>query len=606
MEQFFFNKWSKIGFSLYICCVLSYSLIAQATKVFPIQINQVDTTSFEIPLPTHSIDTTYLNDTLSVFLNQLHQATFYAASIDQINIERDTVWVNLFVGKAYEQFILRNGNIPISVLQQIGLPSSSWEKKIQSYQDAQQLQEVLLQYAENTAYPFARTYLNEIEIGEQHIEARLNWKLNQFITYGDLQIEGDANLRKGYLSNYLQIQEGTPFDKSKLNRIEQQLTELPFVRQKGAPKVRFKDDTATVYLFLDKKQASRFDLIFGVLPNSNPLLGRNLLVTGIGTLELYNSFGAGERIYVAFQQTRPQTQEIEGAFSYPYILNSAFGVTTAFELYKQDSSFLDVSYELGVSYDFSSRQSLQLFFNRHANRILTIDTTTILQTRVLPNNQDLQLNTWGIDYRFHNLDYRFNPRKGWQIQLRLGATNKSILPNQTITALKDGNDPTFDFTTLYDPLNLKTTQFQTQIQINRFFPIANRSSILLGIHTGRIFNEQGIFQSEAFRLGGNRTLRGFDEEVLRASTYFISTLEYRWLLTQNSSIFLFTDVAYLELVSQNEKSFQRPMGLGLGLRLDTQAGVFGISAALGRDWNNPSDFFDFRSPKIHFGYISLF
>jgi len=47
----------------------------------------------------------------------------------------------------------------------------------------------------------------------------------------------------------------------------------------------------------------------------------------------------------------------------------------------------------------------------------------------------------------------------------------------------------------------------------------------------------------------------------------------------------------------------QPFGFGAGMTFETRAGIFGISYALGRQLNNP---IDFRTGKIHFGYVSLF
>jgi hypothetical protein len=46
------------------------------------------------------------------------------------------------------------------------------------------------------------------------------------------------------------------------------------------------------------------------------------------------------------------------------------------------------------------------------------------------------------------------------------------------------------------------------------------------------------------------------------------------------------------------------MGLGAGLNFETKAGIFGISAAVGR--RDVGQSFDFRATKFHLGYVSLF
>ena len=45
------------------------------------------------------------------------------------------------------------------------------------------------------------------------------------------------------------------------------------------------------------------------------------------------------------------------------------------------------------------------------------------------------------------------------------------------------------------------------------------------------------------------------------------------------------------------------MGLGVGLSFETPVGIFGLSVAVGQQFGQG---FDFRNPKLHFGYVSVF
>ena len=111
-----------------------------------------------------------------------------------------------------------------------------------------------------------------------------------------------------------------------------------------------------------------------------------------------------------------------------------------------------------------------------------------------------------------------------------------------------------------------------------------------------------VTRNEQYRLGGNRRLRGFDEEFLLATRWAMTTVEARLLLGGASYLAAFWDAAYLENKTRQTQLYQRPMGLGLGLNFETAGGVFGISAAVGRLDNAG---FDFRATKIHLGYVGL-
>ncbi|MBK8425170.1 MAG: BamA/TamA family outer membrane protein [Lewinellaceae bacterium] len=126
----------------------------------------------------------------------------------------------------------------------------------------------------------------------------------------------------------------------------------------------------------------------------------------------------------------------------------------------------------------------------------------------------------------------------------------------------------------------------------------------LGIRGGGIFSEKPIFANEQYRLGGNKLQRGFDEESLFASRFAVATAEFRLLLALNSYLSVFTDYGYLENETDRIRLFLRPLGIGAGLNFETQAGIFGISVAVGRRDNGQP--VDFRTAKFHLGYVSLF
>ncbi|MCB0664133.1 MAG: hypothetical protein KDC24_15415, partial [Saprospiraceae bacterium] len=68
-------------------------------------------------------------------------------------------------------------------------------------------------------------------------------------------------------------------------------------------------------------------------------------------------------------------------------------------------------------------------------------------------------------------------------------------------------------------------------------------------------------------------------------------------------LFTFFDAAITQNKTSEKNDTDYPIGFGAGLTFETRAGIFGLSYALGRQQGNP---IDFRSGKIHFGYVSLF
>ena len=135
---------------------------------------------------------------------------------------------------------------------------------------------------------------------------------------------------------------------------------------------------------------------------------------------------------------------------------------------------------------------------------------------------------------------------------------------------------------MYDSLNLKTFQFQIGTKLEYYVPIRKLTTIKASIQSGLIFSPQEIFRNEQYRLGGNKLLRGFDEETIFSTRYAILTIEPRLLIGQNSYLFVFGDIGYTEDKTNDTNTTDTPMGLGAGLTFETKVGLFGFSGALGK------------------------
>ena len=75
------------------------------------------------------------------------------------------------------------------------------------------------------------------------------------------------------------------------------------------------------------------------------------------------------------------------------------------------------------------------------------------------------------------------------------------------------------------------------------------------------------------------------------------------ILEQNSYLYVFGDGAWYENNNVSQYVKDTPYGFGAGISFETKAGIFSISYALGKQFNNP---IQLRSGKIHFGIVNYF
>ncbi|MEZ4818303.1 MAG: BamA/TamA family outer membrane protein, partial [Flavobacteriaceae bacterium] len=127
-----------------------------------------------------------------------------------------------------------------------------------------------------------------------------------------------------------------------------------------------------------------------------------------------------------------------------------------------------------------------------------------------------------------------------------------------------------------------------------------RNSIFIKNHT-RFLNSPNYLTNELFRFGGINSLRGFRENSIDASLFSALTTEYRYLLDQNAYVHSIIDIAYFEneTVNINEELY----GFGLGLGLNTKAGLFKFNIANGFSKNQS---IRFDNTRIHIIYITRF
>jgi hemolysin activation/secretion protein len=342
--------------------------------------------------------------------------------------------------------------------------------------------------------------------------------------------------------------------------------------------------------------------LVGFLPASDATVNNKLLVTGEATINLKNSLGSGETIGLNWQQVQVKSPRLNILFNQPYLFNSPFGVNFAFDLFKKDSSYLNISVLLGVQYSLSSNQTGAVYFQNLSTNLLAVDTISIKSSHVLPSEADVRSVNIGLSYEWFNTDYRYNPRRGNEFSVNVSAGTKKINKNASILKLSDPDDPGFDFNNLYDTVTLNAYQFRIKVAAAHYFRLTRASTLKTAID-GAWFESPSIYRNELYQIGGHRLLRGFDEESIFAAQYAVGTVEYRYLLGQNSFLFAFGDYGWARNKVAAIKASHTYLGLGLGMAFETKAGIFNISYAAGQ--RNDSKF-NLRQSKIHLGYVNYF
>jgi len=532
----------------------------------------------------------------------LSKKGYGTASVDSLIIDSTSAAVFLFVGEMYSWSGIRVDSADQNVVVQAGLNYSSLKGRKLDMARLDSDKQQLLRYLENNGYPFARVELDSVSFAGVELSGRLKINRGPLYRIDSVRNLGNARITSDYLQRYLGVLPGSVYKKQKLETVSRRLAELPVVMEKQPWDMTLLGTGSVLNLYLEQKKSSQVNVLVGLLPSNQQLQSNKMLVTGEANINLKNALGSGETIGLNWQQLQVKSPRLNLVYQHPYLFKSPVGLNFNFDLFKKDSSFVNVNLMLGAQYSIDAGHNGSVFVQSLSSSLLTVDTFQVKNNRKLPQQADISSLNLGVSYDLSTTDYRLNPRKGNEFSVIASAGTKNVKKNAVIMGLQDESDPDFDFSRLYDTVKLKSYQFRVKVAAAHYFQLTRASTIKTSASAGW-FSSQNIFRNELFQIGGYKLLRGFDEESIYASSYLVGTAEYRYLIARNSFLFAFSDIGWVQNQMSKTNSPGTFIGLGAGMAFETKAGIFNISYAAGkRDGSS----LNLRQSKIHLGYVNYF
>ena len=523
------------------------------------------------------------------------QAGYLEASLDRQAVQGDTLLLVVHRGPLYRLGELTNRADTSAVYGQVGqdtlvAPATLPElvHSAQAYLEAQDRQ----------GYPFARVSFDSLVAAGDTLNARSTTWSGPRVVYGGVRWvdDTDAPIKASYLERVLRVERGRTYRSSDLAQLERRLRGISFLKVSRPPVVVFEGPTAWLYVDAEVRQTSRFDFLLGFLPNS-PANDGQLLLTGDVTLELENALRRGERLYFNFERLQPEATEVQLEGSYPYILESPFGARGSFNLYRQQDDWLRLVYEAGGSYSLGGADAIELFYTGGQAQALGFDTLEVLTQQQLPAVLDASRNGFGVRLQLDRRDDVFDTRSGWRLRTDASAALRRV---SVPRGVRDLGEP---FGMLADSIEGQTAQYRASLDVARYVSLGRRGAALLQFRGASVLGDQLPLRNELYRIGGNRLLRGFDEQTIDAQHYGVATLEYRLLIGGGSYLFAFADQGIVVDPYRSGRDVDQPTGFGAGLRLGTGGGALSLTYAYGRRNDLP---IDWQRAKVHIGFASRF
>lgn len=533
--------------------------------------------------------------------SSLQSQGFVSASVDSMRFDSLTARVQLFLGPRYQWAQITTQPTDADILEAVRWKNTAFTNTPLSFQALQGWQERILNHLEETGYPFARIYLDSIQLADERVTGTLRIERGPLYKIDSIRVYGDANIDNEFLQRYLEIPNGSTYNKKKLSSVGKRIAELTYVQEQRPSDLTLLGTGSVLNLYLKDKKTSQINALVGFLPNSDQSSSKKVVITGEANILLRNSLGAGETIGLNWQQLQLKSPRLDLLYEHPFVFHSPVGLSFNFNMFRKDSTYLNLLMKLGATYTLQGGQSAALFLQHHQSVVNGINQAQIIASHQLPPVADVSSNNLGVTYGVNTTNYRFNPQRGSELTITGSGGTKKVKKNSQVLELEDPNNPSFKFESLYDTVKLKTYQVRATLSAAHYFQLGKQSTFKTGVGAG-LYESGNTYQNELFMIGGYRLLRGFDEESQYVSHYTIGTLEYRYLIGQNSYFFAFVDGGWAHHLN-TEKNDHLYIGTGLGAAFETKAGIFNLAWAVGQ--RDDTDF-DLRQSKVHFGFINYF
>ena len=598
-----------------VSCFVLFSLLlliaapisAQNTQTLPdpflLSIHSVDALNKEAS-PDGNFKTSFktLPEALS-YLNSIPQLLalkgYPIASVDSFWVIEKTVHALVYTGQKFEAWQINVQAVDALILKKIFRLNSATSQNFKP-EEIQQLQARLLNFYENNGFPFAKVYLDSIKLINNRIFATLKIDSGLLYRIDSTRVYGKVNINKKFLQRHLSIPNGSIYNSKKLALVDGKLSQLPFYTAVQPSDITMLGNGALLNVYLEEKKSSQVNFLVGFLPSANQT--GKLQVTGDVNLDLKNLLGSGENILLKWQQLQPKSPRLNLGFDQSYIFNTPFGFNFLFDFFRKDSNFIQINTLAGLRIAVADNQTGKLFVQVQRNILLpgAVDTNRIKQQRALPVNIDVSSINTGLQYNWQTLNYIFNPRSGSDVTVETAIGVKNIKRNNEVLAIKE---PGFNYQTLYDSLKLRSYQLRLKLNAAHFFKVGKVATVKIAGNAGW-YNSPEIFRNDLFQIGGNKLLRGFDEESIYATAYGVATAEYRYLVGRNAYLFTFADFGYANNKFQTVNFSNNFVSAGLGVFFETKAGLLNLSFAAGK--RNDVKLNLREAAKIHFGYTNYF
>ncbi len=205
---------------------------------------------------------------------------YVTASIDSLHYDSSFAGITLFIGQPYLWAQLDAKQIDPSLLDAVGWREKFFSGKPMDFAQVQIWEEKILNHLENNGHPFARVYLDSLQLDNKKVSALLKVDKGPLYRIDSIRIYGNAKISNSYLQRYLDIPNRSIYNKEKLLGINKKMRELTYVEEEKPADLTRLGNGSVLNMYLKQKRSSQVNVLIGFLPNNDQLSSKKLLITG--------------------------------------------------------------------------------------------------------------------------------------------------------------------------------------------------------------------------------------------------------------------------------------------------------------------------------------
>ena len=407
----------------------------------------------------------------------------------------------------------------------------------------------LIEYYNFAGFLFATAEISEVTLIENGVDVIINIEENNYCEFEKIRISGNKVSTSESIIKIADLRLDKNIQPQDLFAAEARLRSKEYIKDAAIIPL----NSSEILIDITEDRMTLFSGIVGYDDSAEDKF------SGFFKLDFLNLIGSDRSLHFFWQRLAADSEELELKYHESGLYR--FPIEADLLLYRQqqDSTFIRSNFETEIYYKYSSGK-YGLYFGLES---------------IVPSGREDEFkierrdySKVGVSVQYDSFDYYSNPTKGLQGKIKLYNIRQD--EEEVINRLAVES-----YFAKVKKLN-KHIVLHSKIQIN-------------------LLENKGLTSVDYWHLGGFQDLRGFMEDSFYGYYTGCANFELRYLIARSSRLFLFSDYGYAKnSIYTKNKLFS----VGVGMRLQTNLGVFGVDYGIGYSEGN------WRSPMegiIHFG-----